>query len=152
MVSSGGGGSAKAPNSPSPVGAGAIPYGETAPFNPAYTSVLGADWATPESVDAGLARGKIPSNPVQQQNAVNPQIGLDAMKAQLAQMMAGQQYGNAVQNARIGAMPGGGGGGAPIGSFGTLRSILNPNLSWQQKQSIMNAGRSGARGYGSGHS
>jgi hypothetical protein len=56
MVSSGGGGSGRAPNQPTPSGPIAD-YGQSTSFNPGFTNVLGAGWATPDSVDAGLARG-----------------------------------------------------------------------------------------------
>src|SRR3954468_13519055 len=56
MGSSGGGGSGRASGQPTPSGPIAD-FGSSTDFNPGFTNVLGAGWATPESIDAGLAAG-----------------------------------------------------------------------------------------------
>jgi hypothetical protein len=56
MGSSGGGGSSRPPNQPTPSGPIAD-FGASTDFNPGFTNVLSAGWATPESIDAGLAAG-----------------------------------------------------------------------------------------------
>lgn len=56
MGSSGGGGTPQMPNQPTPAGP-ITNFGSSTPFNPGFTSVLGDSWASPASVDAGLARG-----------------------------------------------------------------------------------------------
>jgi hypothetical protein len=56
MVSSGGGGSGKAPDQPTPSGT-ITGYGSSTPFNPSYNSVLsnGMGWADVDEVDAANA-------------------------------------------------------------------------------------------------
>jgi hypothetical protein len=96
MVSSGGGGTPRQPNMPTPAGAGSIPYGEATPFTPSYTSVLGAGWTTPEMVDAGVARG-LQEQAARPQPApfagINPAMmgEFETMRNQLAAMQARQK-------------------------------------------------------------
>ena len=62
----------------------------------------------------------------------------DGPEGELAKMMAGQQYSNAIQGAQRGAQ--GVTGNSQINSFGQFANMMNPDFTPQQRWNIAKAG------------
>lgn len=106
MASSGGGGNARMPATPQPAGPIAD-YGTSTDWNPSYTSVLGPGWATPDSIDAGLAAGPKPINPVAAPGAADGGASGGYSRALLAALMAPRTSSpQQLAMARMSMMPG----------------------------------------------